>query len=287
MDSSLFQDDFANNKMSGVSRLSAPDKDVELQTTQENGVFNVPVIRRSQKEEKTHLEQQSKQKPPLSNGQRPIAKISDTIAIACTENSSSTKPTLVHGVSRWDFPVGILDKSKFVLDSLREGFDAKVVTSNVKPLAHPRSQPRQTRKTRKRQIQYNEKALEDNIIGAEVKDIRPPFGSPRSRRRVNEDPTFEKKIRPKATGVEFDTRFLNFALALDGSRMEEKLVWCIGRSRNDVCFDSREATMEKILDLPKRFRESFSRVGPIYQARIPERVKPGNNILCYGDEPPG
>jgi hypothetical protein len=283
MDSGMTQDDSVN-----ASATSAPEKDAELYSTLENSVLNVPLTQGSLRENRPHLEKQRKQNSPLSNGQSPITKISDTTAIFVTEKrSSSCRKSLVNGVSQWNFPLGILDKSKFVFDSLRQGFDAKVVRSTIASLTLPTSQQRQTRNSRKRKIHYNEKALEDNVIGAEEKDKRPPFGSPRSRRRTNEDPTYETKIKPKAAGVEFDTRFLSFELAPDGSFMVEKLVWSIENTRNNISYDSREASLEKIPDLPKQCSESFSRVGPMYQARIPKRLKLGNSIPCCWDKPPG
>lgn len=186
--------------------------------------------------------------------------------------------TLVHGMSGWSFPKGIADKSKFVSDSLRNGTDAKVIVSappskasspKAGDVEHPTTPPRRRRNTKR--VRYDEKTLEENVIGVPDQVDRPLFGSPRSRRRVTENPTFEKKINPKATGVVFDSRFLKFAVAQDGSKKEEKLVWAIrDQSGNFVFHDSRDAILETIPDRPKRCNKSMSRVGPMYQARVPK-----------------
>lgn len=301
MDSAVACQNDTNGTLAGPSTVSAPEKGGEQHSTEQNGV-TLPAA--SQKlQEPQSKQQDEKSSPvvslgsidsPVPDGSSPTAKTSDATEDAATEKKEkASKPSLVDGLSVWDFPVGTLDMSKFVSDSLRRGSDAKVVLSNTtsneietSSSTHPSTPPRPTRAARTKRIRYDEKALEDNIIGAEEQNERPPFGSPRSRRRINEDPTFEKKIHPKATGIEFDTRFLRFATAPDGSKMEEKLVWSADKVIEVISHDSREACIEKIPDLPKRCKKSLSRVGPMYQARIPKKGEAGKDDIDW-DEPPG
>jgi hypothetical protein len=288
MDSGIFQDDSAHDATSGASAIPAHETSGQLHSSKKNGLFNVLGAKRPRMEQSLYLEKQRKEEFLPSNGKKTIPKVFDTTAMVDVEKTSLSRPTLVHGVSQWDFPLGTRNKSEFVFESLRGGFDAKVVTSDITSFTHPKTQPRHCRNTRKRQLQFSEKASEDKIIRSNEKDESVPFGSPGSRRRINEGPTFEKKIRPKATGIEFDTRFLSFALAPDGGIMEEKLVWSIDKSNDDVSYyDRREACMGKIPDLPKRCRESLSRVGPMYQARLPTRLKPCRTFSCCWDHPKG
>jgi hypothetical protein len=102
---------------------------------------------------------------------------------------------------------------------------------------------------------------------AKTVDGKEYFWCPKHKARGRHEPKDCKGVGingKKATGVEFDARFLSFAPAPDGSSTGEKIVWCIGKNSHDIFFDSREATMEEILDLPKRCRESLYRVGQIH-----------------------
>jgi hypothetical protein len=220
----------------------------------------------------------------------PAAETSDDQRVPAGGKEKTSRPSLVSGLSEWNFPAGVMDKSRFVGESLRKGSDAKVISresSKTPSPTHPSTPPRQARPARVKRVRYDEKSLEENVIGAEDLNDRPVFGSPRSRRRITEDPVFEKKIHPKATGIEFDTRFLGFAVAADGSKMEEKLVWTTSdQSNEEISHDIRKACVEMIPDLPKRLKKSLSRVGPMYQARIPRKGDCVCNTTDW-DEPPG
>ncbi|KAG7364751.1 PHD-finger domain containing protein [Nitzschia inconspicua] len=248
-----------------------------------------PQTRRKEEEEfPTSLE---RVKSRRFNGRAPATEGSYDSEVATVEKENVSRRSLVLEVSGWNFPAGSMDKSKFVGESLRMGLDAKKIvsgeTSEVAPydetvLIYLSTPPKKTRRARRKPIRYDEKSLEDNIIGVSAQIERPLFGSPRSRRRANEDPTFENKIKPKANGVEFDTRFLNFAVSSDGSNMEEKLVWTLTDQSGDIIpHDSREADLESIPDPPKRRKQS-SRVGPMYQARIPKKQEiVGNRTIDW------
>lgn len=200
----------------------------------------------------------------------------DNLHLLLGKENRLSRPTLVQGVSEWEFPDGVVDKSTFVSTSLQEGTDA----SSIEPSSPSPTQqnavlgpvPRTPRPTRGKRKRYDEKSLENNVIGKRESIL---FGSPQKRRARSDDDQdayFEKTIVPKAFEIEFDNRFLDYATAPDGRKMKEKFVWSLeeGKGSQPLSLDVIGARIEIVSDLPKRTKKGLSRVGPMYQARIPE-----------------
>ena len=203
-------------------------------------------------------------KPPTTTAQSVLGK----------ENRLS-RPSMVQGLAEWEFPENVGDKSAFVSASLQHGSDATPCepsspqcTREKEPA--PIRTPRPTRGKRKR---YDEKTLEGNVIGFQDKRECLLFSSPQNRgRRTHDDDDddyFEKTIVPKAFNIEFDRRFVKYAVAPDGSEQKEKFVWSFEEGDQAASLDLSEARIEEVPDLPKRTMKGRSRVGPMYQARIP------------------
>lgn len=187
-----------------------------------------------------------------------------------------SRPTLVQGISEWEFPEGIGDISVYVTASLQEGTDStSLEPSSSSPTPQAASQgpvPRTPRPTRGKRKRYDEKTLENNVIGRRESIL---FGSPQSRRTLSNDDEnthMEKTIVPKAFDIQFDKRFVDYATAADGRTMEEKFVWTFdeGNAMQPLSLEMGDATIETVANLPKRNKKGLSRVGPMYQARIPE-----------------
>ena len=206
------------------------------------------------------------------------------------ENRHS-RPSLVQGVAEWEFPENVDDKAAFVATSLQQGSDATPrEPSSPQPKKKRESSPtiKTPRPTRGKRKRYDEKSLEENIIGFQDKRESILFSSPQSRgkgRQVHDDDDedyFEKTIVPKAFNIEFDKRFVNYAVAPDGSEQKEKFVWTVGNGGQPASLGFSEADMEEVPDLPKRTTKGRSRVGPMYQARIPALGASGDGFETPG-----
>jgi hypothetical protein len=198
-----------------------------------------------------------------------------------------SRPSLVQGLAEWEFPGEIGDKSTFLNASLQQGIDAtphELSSLPPKERTVPQGGIRTPRPTRGKRKRYDEKTLEANVIGFQDKRESILFSSPQSRgkRGHNEDEFFEKTIVPKAFNVEFDQRFIDYAIAPDGTKMKEKFVWSFGKKDPALSLTLSGARMETVPDLPKRIKKGLSRVGPMYQARIPEWGKSGNEYETPG-----
>jgi len=99
-------------------------------------------------------------------------------------------------------------------------------------------------------------------------------------------------IHPVVIGAEFDNRFLKYKLSLSGKKKKEKLIRSLYISkipitnRNQAKEAWEDNRIEEILDEPPRPKTS-SRVGPLYQARIPSKLKDDTGATMVNGSLPG
>lgn len=148
---------------------------------------------------------------------------------------------LVQWIAEWTFPPGTEDKHDFVTSSLRRGLDAEVIQNETAAVVPPR-------KKRK------------NII---------------KRKNLSNDDNF---VLPIVTGERFDTRFIEYDRTPEGKLKMEKLVK-VQASKLTIKDENGdhpawgippERCIEEIPDEPPR-PKTASRVGPLYEALLPER----------------
>ena len=188
-----------------------------------------------------------------------------------TTTSKQVHPTCITGLTEWKFPAGMNNKFEFVASSLKHGFDAEVVNIS-QPLPFSQEELSPTKQVRKSRASARIKQKKKSTSAPSTK--HPTAGRKKKKKKFD---YHQKIFHHKVHGVEFDSRYLDYA-SKDGSKKEEKLVWSIGKNpNNDDLTGFGQIHMVQVPEMLPRASKSSSRVGPMFQASIPTKVTPGES----------
>jgi hypothetical protein len=190
--------------------------------------------------------------------------------------SKQVHATWATGVTEWKFPTGIHNKFEFVAASLKCGIDAESIKDS-EPLPFSQEELSPAKQAQKLRVSARMKQNKKTTNVPSKK--RPTAGRKKKKKKFD----YHQKIyHHKVHGVEFDSRYLDYA-SRDGSTKEEKLVWSISNNPKNDSTDLGQIHMVRIPDMLPRASKSSSRVGPMFQASIPLKVASGESNIDPGD----
>lgn len=146
----------------------------------------------------------------------------------------------VLAVAEWNFPSGVVDKAAYIQDEVKAGYDVDFVKT-VNGIRFDK------RSSASRASQRNRKAK---------KKARP--------NSLKENPAWNSKVRD----VEFDTRYLEYDNSADGY-LDQWVRRVRSSPLSNDFLENRSGTFLKAIPDPPVSTSLRSRVGPIFQARVP------------------
>jgi len=184
------------------------------------------------------------------------------------KRKARTMSSRIDYLTEWRFPEETRNRWEFVMAALKKGADAESVGSHLKSACTPRTTTSPKRKRRRiTEESTRQRKKKSNSKGTKPVNSKHAEGGGHWKTRIQ-----------KACGVAYDSRFLDYPVAQDGSKKEDRLIWCGRGKEPGDCSIVESAYMLEVPDIPKRPTKTASRVGPLYQAKVPKWKASHNNI---------